>query len=390
MSTTLQPTEQQIILQAALAQTRRLPGHEQQYDERVLQAAHELFKGRLGLGRLYAECAQANGYHWKPGQSVNTEVQAIACGRGSATVQAAYSTVSLPGILESLANAELLAGYEHDDPQYQMWRQIAQVKSVNDFKEVSYYRLLDDSTYERVSPGGKIKHGSLSEEKLTHSVQTYAKMLSLTRTDVINDDLDAFDSLRKRLGVGAAMKLSNLFWETFLNNAAFFTGQRGNYTDGTLTNLGTDGLGLQLGLTAFESLRSPTADGSKRLNGKPTIIMVPPELGPNAEKLYKNENTGGGTTVQEANIHAGKYTPIEVPWLSDPAFPNWSATAWYLLRDPKLMAAVVVSFMNGIEQPVVESSEANFDTLGFDFRGYHDFGVDQSEPFAGVKVKGQA
>lgn len=396
MSTTLQAPSnqpasnlngQEQILRAALAQSRKIPGHERLFDERTLQAAHELFQGRLGLNRLYAECATRNGFQWTSGQRITTEVQAAAFGHGTTSVQAAFSTVSMSGILEALANDELLAGYEAEE-QYRLWRELADIKSVSDFKEASYYRLLDDSTYEKVSRDGRIKQRTLGEEQLTHSVDTYAKMLSLTREDIMNDSLDAFDSLRKRLGVGAAMKLSSLFWETFLNNAAFFTAGRGNYVSGTLTNLGTDGLGLQLGLTAFETLRSQTEDGSKRVNGKPSILLVPDELGPNAEKIYLNENTGGGTPVSEVNVHAGKYKPVIVPWLSDPAFANSSATAWYLLRDPTLMAAVVVTFLNGNEQPTVESAEADFDTLGVDFRGYHDFGCDRSEYLSGVKIKG--
>jgi hypothetical protein len=51
---------------------------------------------------------------------------------------------------------------------------------------------------------------------------------------------------------------------------------------------------------------------------------------------------------------------------------------------------MVVSFLNGQEQPTVESADADFDTLGVDFRGYHDFGCDQSEYLAGVKSKGAA
>ncbi|HIF32896.1 MAG TPA: hypothetical protein EYQ75_14715 [Planctomycetaceae bacterium] len=109
-----------------------------------------------------------------------------------------------------------------------------------------------------------------------------------------------------------------------------------------------------------------------------------------AEKFYVNQNLGGGTIVAEANIHSGKYRPVEVPWLSDSAFANSSATAWYLLRDPARYASMVVSFLNGIEQPTIESAEANFDQLGVDFRGYHDFGCDQAEYLAGVKVKGAA
>jgi hypothetical protein len=168
------------------------------------------------------------------------------------------------------------------------------------------------------------------------------------------------------------------------------TSVNNTFIAGSLTNLGTDGLGLQMGLNAFSTLRSPTADGSKRIGGQPSILLVPIELSTTAEKFYINQNLGGGTTVAEANIHSGKYRPVEVPWLSDSAFANSSATAWYLLRDPARYASMVVSFLNGIEQPTIESAEANFDQLGVDFRGYHDFGCDRAEYLAGVKVKGVA
>ena len=38
----------------------------------------------------------------------------------------------------------------------------------------------------------------------------------------------------------------------------------------------------------------------------------------------------------------------------------------------------------------IESSAANSDSFGVDFRGYHDFGCDRAEYLAGVKVKGAA
>ena len=76
--------------------------------------------------------------------------------------------------------------------------------------------MLDSLAYEQLGPGGKIKHGTLGQESYTRAASTYAKMFSLTRTDIINDDLGAFDDLRKRLGMGAAQKLSDVFWTTFL------------------------------------------------------------------------------------------------------------------------------------------------------------------------------
>jgi hypothetical protein len=51
---------------------------------------------------------------------------------------------------------------------------------------------------------------------------------------------------------------------------------------------------------------------------------------------------------------------------------------------------MLVSFLNGQQAPTVESSEADFSTLGIQFRGYHDFGCDQAEYLGGVKSKGAA
>ena len=378
------------VLEAALCSARRLPEFEKDYSDQILQAAHNQF-GRAGIGlqQLLVLAAASNGYAIRPGQRYQSDERGIlraAFGRGD--VAASFSTVSLPGIMSNVANKELLAGYEGDE-QYQLWREIAAVKSVSDFKTVTSYRLLDNMEYEQLGPAGKIKHGSLGEESYTRSVDTYAKMFSLTRRDIINDDLGALDDLRTRLGFGAAQKLSNIFWQEFLN-ATLFTTARGNYIEGSTTNLGTDGVGLQLGVNAFKTLRSPAADGSKRIGGTPQKLVVPTELSVNAEKTYRNQNFGGGTTVEEANIHYNKYQPVEVPWLSDSDFTNSSSTAWYLFGDTNRWAPMVVSFLNGQEQPTVESADADFDTLGVDFRGYHDFGVDEAEYLAGIQSKGAA
>jgi len=122
---------------------------------------------------------------------------------------------------------------------------------------------------------------------------------------------------------------------------------------------------------------------------------VPPELEFNALRLYQSTNVvaaGGssGATIPDGNIHAGKYRPVVVPWLSDSNFSGYSATAWYLFRPVTVLAAIVVSFLNGVQTPTVESADADFDMLGIQFRGYHDFGVDLAEFLAGVKNKGAA
>lgn len=391
-----------LVLEAAVCMTRKIPGHEKQYSDQTLQAAHDQFRHGIGLQQLFLTAAAQNGYNAGHGERITTgNLRAILRAAFPTDINAGFSTVSLPGIFSNVANKELLAGYVEEDTT---WKEIATIKSVSDFKAVTSYRMLDDMEYEQLGPAGQIKHGTLSEESYTRQANTFAKMFVLTRTDIINDDMSALDDLRNRIGRGAGKKLNKVFWTEFLSDAStFWTTARTNYITGATANLGTDGVGLGLGVTAFRKMTSPSADGTKHVNagkgepgvirngagGRPEILLVPPELESIAETLYRNTNLGA-VANSSANIYANKYKPVVVWQLSDSAYTNYSTTAWYLLNSPGYLAPISVSFLNGAESPTVESAEADFNTLGVQFRGYHDFGCDQAEYLAGIKSKGAA
>lgn len=375
------PEQMPQILEAALCVTRKIKDVEKQFDDKTLQAAHSQFRRGAGLQQIMLTAAAANGMLMQPGMRITPgnirEVLAHCCPDGR-QIQAAFSSLSLPGILSNVANKEILQGYMEEDA---VWREIAQIKSVSDFKTVTSYRMLDNMEYEKLGAGGVIKHGTLGEESFTRSVDTYAKMFSLTRQDIINDDLGAFDDLRNRIGRGGAIKLNDLFWVTFLaNKATIFTAARTNYIEGATTNLGTDGVGLGLGQKAWRQRTSPTADGTKRVSGMAKFILVPPELETIADALYAARNIAS-VKVSDVNTFANKYTPIVANQLSDTSITGYSTTAWYLLGDKSQGSPVVVSFLNGQETPTVESAEADFNTLGIQFRGYHDFGCDLGDGY---------
>jgi hypothetical protein len=376
------------LLEAALALTRTPMHPERHYPPDLLQAAEDRFGRRLRIRQAIYLVAQANGYTGPPFiDSGNLRDALSYAWTVPLTLRASgASTLSLPNILSNLLNKELLEAYQEQD---QTWRDIAVVRSVSDFKTVTSHRLLDNLEYEEVAPDGELKHGTVSEETYTRQARTYGRMFVLTRDKIIDDDLGAFDDIRTRLGAGAARKLNSVFWKTFLNNASFFTAALGNYITGADTALGDDGVGLQKGITAFRKLKSPD---KKRVGGVPTILLVPPELQFVAQRLYQSTTVdpGSGGTLGTANIHAGRYRPVVADWLSDPEFAGSSAKAWYLFRDPGVLAPVVVSFLDGVQTPTVEAAEADFHTLGMQFRGYFDFGVDLAEPLAGIKSKGEA
>ena len=377
------------VIEAAFAM--RMNRNTDSYKPEVLQKAHENFRGGIGIQQVLLMAAAQNGYRVMPGERIGTHNLRTILAHAMPTTMinaTGFSTmgVSVSNMLSNVATKELVAGYEEGD---QTWRQISAIKSVNDFKTITTYRLTDNMSYELVGPAGEIKHGTIGQESYTRAAKTYAKMFALTREDMINDDLGAFNDIRARLGRGASMALNDKFWATFLDNSTFFTSGRGNYISGGTTNLGSDGVGLGLGVKAFRNMKSAVADGAKKLGGNPSILLVPPELEVTADELYSSRNrTGGSSTVLESNTHVGKYRPLVCPWLNDTSITGYSTTAWYLLRDPATWATIVVSFLNNQQTPTVESAEADFNQLGIQFRGYHDFGVDMAEYVGGVKSAG--
>ena len=390
------------VLEATLLTSLGRNDLEKQYKPEVLEAAHENFKG-YGLQQMLLTAAAHNGYTSHPGERItNGNLRAVLraafSGADFRTASTGTSQISMSGILGNVANKEILAGYVEDD---MTWQSIASIRPVSNFQQYTSYRMLDDMEYEQLPPDGKIRHGTAGQESYTRQAYTYAKMFLLNRTSIINDDLGAFQDLRTRLGRGSSKKFNKVFWTAFLDNASFFTSGLTNYISGSTTNLGTDGVGLGLGVKAFRTMTSPSADGTKRVNadtqnpvgsspgGRPEILLVPPSLEGAAEVLYRNQNLGMVSNAT-ANIYAGKYRPVVAWQLEDTGYTGYSATAWYLLNNPNYLAPMVVSFLNGMMAPTVESADADFDTLGIQFRGYHDFGCDKSEYLAGIKSKGAA
>jgi phage major head subunit gpT-like protein len=298
-------------------------------------------------------------------------------------LRAAFSVHTLTTLLTSTGNKILLDGFNSIPAS---WREVAQVRSVSDFKTVTAYRMTATLEYQELAPDGEIQHGTLGQESYTMQAKTYARMLALTRTDIINDDLGAFNDLRNRLGLGAAIKLNKVFWTAWLaayNGAAFWTAARGNL----VTSSALAEAGLNTAVKAFRNMAAP--DGNM-MNLEPDRLLVPADLEATARKLYVSQemrDTTSSTKFQTSNIYFNRFRPIVVPELGNSAYTGYSATTWYLLANPAVLASALVCFLNGQEAPTIESADTDFDTLGIQFRGYHDFGVSMSEYRASVAAE---
>lgn len=380
------------VLEAALCRASGLPDIDKHFSEKVLEAVDHCGLGRgLSLQTILMQTAHANGYSCRPGERIHPgNLEAVLeyalPPRGLRAKLSGFSTSSLPNILGAVANKQLLAGYQEDD---MTWEEIAEVRSVSNFYTQNHYRMLDNFEYEEVGSGGEIKHGTTGEETYTSQAKTYGKMYAITRTQIINDDLGAFSDIRTRLGRGAAQKFNNMFWAAFMDNSSFFTTALTNYIEGATTNLGTDGVGLGLMIKAFRNMTTPSADGSKHIGMglNPTKILVPPALEGNAMLAFRANNLDN-VAASSGNIYANRFRPV-VQWrLGNSGYTGYGDKIWYMFGDR--VKPMLVTFLNGQRSPTVESTDADFNTLGIQFRGYHDWSASKSEYLAGVKSKGEA
>jgi hypothetical protein len=286
-------------------------------------------------------------------------------------MQAAWATHSIAGILSSTVNKFLLAGFNGVESS---WRSVSSVRSVNDFKTMTSYRLNGGMKFEKVANGGELKNAAASDESRTISADTYGIMTSVTRTDLINDDLGALTAVPQRIGRGGALALNDAFWTEFqAGHGSWYTSGRGNLesTAGALSLANLKKLA-----TRFRKLKDP--DGNP-VAVDPRVLLVPADLEIAAAEIMGSALLVGGSSAgPNVNVLAGRYQVVSTSYLT-------SAEDYYLVANPADLPAMEVAFLNGVQSPVVETAEADFNTLGVQMRGYFDFGVAKAEYLASVK-----
>ena len=335
----------------------------------------------MPLKQLMVECMKLDG---------------IPCSRGfdNETIRAAFSSVSLPGILSNVANKKLLQSYE---AQPVIATKLCSTGDLNDFKETERFRLTDVGDLLPVAADGEIKDGGLLEEAATNRLETYGKKFCLTRKMIINDDLNAFMKVPVAMGNRAARLIDQLFFSRLLQNPAqndgkaLFHNSHRNILTGASSALSADSLkkAVQLYLDQVD------ADGQP-ISVEPRYLLVPTALKHLAIELTRGATLvmSGGTenTVRPAiNVLADENLQVvSSPYLGNAAYDGSSQTAWYLFGDPRTVDTFELGFLKGKRTPTIERGETDFNTLGMWFRVYFDIGVREQDFRGMVKANGAA
>jgi hypothetical protein len=225
--------------------------------------------------------------------------------------------------------------------------------------------------------GGEIQHGALSDDTTTVTADTKALMIGVSRKDIVNDDLGVLSEVPSKLGYAAARTFNTDFWAAFTAAvAANFSASapKSNQTTGALT-IATMGAAEALYLAMTD------ADGNP-IGGELTTLLCGTTAYTPAREIFASTLVTNGSTTKQgaANIYVNRF---------EPAFSRYLAAApWYIVSNPMSMPLMVAAFLNGREEPWVETAEADFNTLGIQMRTWFDYGCAFGEWRAAVRSTG--
>lgn len=274
------------------------------------------------------------------------------------------STSDFPMILANVANKTLRAAYEAAP---QTWRPLVRVTTTPDFKEVTRAQLGEAPAFEKVREGGEFKRGSIGEAAEKYKVETYGKVVAITRQAIINDDLDAFTRLPRAFGVQAASLESDLVWSQITSNPVMGDGttlfHAAHKNIGTAAPISVDSVGAGRKMMSMQT----GLDGKTRLNISPAYIVVPRNAELVAEKLITDI-----TPAKTADVVPASIRKLQV--ISDPRLDDASPFNWYLATDGSLVDLIELAYLEG-NQGVYTETRTGFDVDGVEVKVRLDVGA---------------
>lgn len=274
------------------------------------------------------------------------------------------STSDFPVLLENTVNKLLIAAYRAAP---ETWRLFAKIGEVSDFRIHNRLRLGSFSNLDDVSENGEIKRKPVPDAtKSTIQAKTKANLIALTREIIINNDLQNLVDQAKDLGGAAARTLESDVLALIVSNAVTADGVA--IAHASHANIvasaapGAGGLGTARGLMR----KQKDAGGSIFVDPRAAVLLTSVDYEYTFDALIMSP-----TDISQANPNTRNPVQNMAKVVASPYVP---ATMSFLLADPSDVAAVEVAFLNGVQEPIIETQDG-WSTLGTEFRVVFDYAV---------------
>jgi len=267
-------------------------------------------------------------------------------------IKAAMTTSDFPLLLENVASKSLMSGYDSEPASHRVW---VNQTDVSDFKTQKRVALSEAPGLELINERGEYKHGAMYEKGEGFALQTFGKIISLSRQMMINDDLNALTKIPNALGRSAARLEADKVYGILTGNPAMADGTalfHANHNNlMTAAALSIDSLGF-----ARASMRKQKGMQGAILNIVPRFLIVPAALESEAEQLVETlvDPTRQNATPQHAWIRG-----LEI--VVDARLDENSSVSWYLAADFNQVDTIEVAYLQGQRGAFIDQQE-NFDS----------------------------
>jgi phage head maturation protease len=274
--------------------------------------------------------------------------------------RAMHSSSDFKEILANVANKSLRDAYA-EAPQ--TFAPFTRSIEVNDFKEISRTQLHSGAGLSKVNEAGEYEHTTMSESAEKYSLQTYGKVISLTRKTILNDDLDAFTRIPAQMGLKARALESKLVWAivtanpTMADGNALFSAAHGN--------LGT------AGAISVATVNEGMSKMMLQTDQDDELIDIAPEFlaGPTVQGATIKQFLGSTMPNQdgEVNPFKGDLSPI-----IERRLDGHSPTAWYMMASAGMIDMIEIARLAGDTGPTITTKEG-FEIDGLKIKVSYDF-----------------
>ena len=323
--------------------------HRHKGDEVKLHDDARVYRG-MSLMRLAEDVLTAQGQNVRGLSPVELAERAL------------HSSSDFVEILANVANKSLRSAYEEAPQTFAPFTRRTQVA---DFKEISRTQLGDAPKLEKVNESGEYKHGTVGEAAEKYKVETFGKIIGVTRKTLINDDMDAFSRLPEMFGRSARDLESELIYSIIASNPVMGDGKTLFHADHG--NIGTAAAIAVASVSQARSMmRLQKGLNGALLNLVPKTILVPTALETVAEQFLGPIQP---TQNNQANPFTGKFGLI-----AEPRLDAQSATAWYLLAAIAQVDIFELATLTGQDGPMMSTKEG-FNVDGVQFKVSYDIGA---------------
>ena len=285
------------------------------------------------------------------------------------------SSSDFPMLLGNFMNRLLRDGFQSAP---QTWRSWTRTSVAKDFRPQFRIMLSDVNLLEPKNELGEYKASSLDEGTETVTVQEYGRLINISRTALINDDLNAFSRIPDIIARAGADLISKTVYEKLVSNPVMQTDKKRCF-DSDHGNIGkAKEVGLESLTEARLALRLQTTMKGQPLGLMPKYLLTTAQNEIRAMQFITQNYLAGvveATTQQKINPFVNALELIIEPRLDIllDVKQGKNPYAFYNIIDPAQLDTMEVCFLNGQDSVYVES-QMEFKTDGLSMKARLDFG----------------